>query len=61
MDQATLDQTYGASLRAISMMNGHLLHELGGARGEGMLIGILDGGFDRADSMEAFAELRARV
>ena len=60
MEQTTLDKTYGASLRAISMMNGHLLHELGGARGEGMLIGILDGGFDRADSMEAFAELRAR-
>lgn len=56
----TLDGTYGASLRAISMMNGHLLHELGGARGEGMLIGILDAGFEQADSMAAFAQLRAR-
>ncbi len=59
-ESATLDETYGASLRAISMMNGHLLHELGGARGEGMLIGILDSGFERADSMAAFNELRDR-
>ena len=56
----TLDGTYGASLRGISMMNGHLLHELGGARGEGMLIGILDSGFDQADSMAAFDVLRDR-
>ncbi len=59
MEHGTLDETYGASLRAISMMNGHLLHELGGARGEGMLIGILDSGFDQEDSMAAFAELHA--
>lgn len=59
-EHATLDETYGASFRALSMMNGHLLHELGGARGEGILIGILDAGFDRADSMAAFAQLRAR-
>ncbi len=60
LESATLDGTYGASLRAISMMNGHLLHELGGARGEGMLIGILDSGFEQADSMAAFSELRER-
>jgi len=59
-ENATLDGTYGASLRAISMMNGHLLHELGGARGEGLLIGILDSGFEHADSMAAFAGLRDR-
>ena len=52
---------YGASFRQIAMMNGHLLHTLAGARGEGMLIGVLDGGFDAADSLEAFAELRARI
>lgn len=52
--------TYGPSLRQIAMMNGHLLHELGSARGEGMLIGILDSGFDRADSLDAFSDLRAR-
>ncbi len=51
---------YGASFRQIAMMNGHLLHTLANARGEGMLIGVLDGGFDAADSLDAFAELRAR-
>lgn len=55
-----MDAIYGASLRAISMMNGHLLHELGGVRGEGMLIGILDSGFEHADSMAAFIDLNAR-
>lgn len=50
---------YGASFRQIEMMNGHLLHEEG-ARGEGMLIGVLDSGFDQADSLWPFAELRAR-
>ena len=50
---------YGASFRQIEMMNGHLLHELG-ARGEGMLIGVLDSGFDQADSLSTFAELHAR-
>ena len=50
---------YGASFRQIEMMNGHLLHEAG-ARGEGMLIGILDSGFEDADSLPAFIDLRAR-
>ena len=50
---------YGASFRQIEMMNGHLLHQAG-ARGEGMLLGILDSGFDHADSLPAFAELRTR-
>jgi serine protease AprX len=50
---------YGASFRQIEMMNGHLLHEAG-ARGEGMLIGVLDSGFDQTDSLSTFAELRAR-
>lgn len=50
---------YGSSFRQIEMMNGHLLHEQG-ARGEGMLIGVLDSGFDQADSLSTFAELRAR-
>lgn len=59
-ESTTLDESYGASLRGISMMNGHLLHELGDARGEDMLIGILDSGFERADSMAAFAGLHER-
>ena len=60
METATYDATYGSSFRQISMMNGHLLHELGNARGEGMLIGILDAGFADADSLDAFADVRAR-
>lgn len=51
---------YGEALRQLAMMNGHLLQEVGGARGEGELIGILDAGFDRADVLPAFDGLRAR-
>ncbi|MCB0778493.1 MAG: hypothetical protein KDC03_02930, partial [Flavobacteriales bacterium] len=32
-------EIYGASYRQVSMMNLHLLHQLAGGRGEGMLIG----------------------
>src|SRR5690606_23509662 len=49
---------YGAAFTQVSMMNGHLLHEL--SHGEGILIGVLDSGFDRADSIPAFQELRDR-
>ncbi|MCB9169215.1 MAG: S8 family serine peptidase [Flavobacteriales bacterium] len=50
---------YGESYRQIEMLNGHLLHAAG-AEGQGMCIGILDSGFDHADSLPAFAELFAR-
>lgn len=50
---------YGASFRQIEMMNGHLLHDAG-AEGQGMLIGVLDSGFDQADSLHTFEELRNR-
>lgn len=50
---------YGASFRQIEMMNGHLLHDAG-AEGQGMLIGVLDSGFDQADSLHTFKELRER-
>ncbi len=53
------DEDYGASFLQISMMNGHLLHELQ-AKGEGMLIGVLDSGFEGTDSLLAFSELRDR-
>ena len=56
----TYASVYGASLRQVSMMNAHLLHAKANARGEGMLIGILDSGFDQADSLPAFDELRER-
>jgi serine protease AprX len=51
---------YGDAYRQIAMMNGHLLQQIGAAHGEGMLIGILDSGFDRVDELPAFADLRAR-
>lgn len=56
---AHFEPVYGASFRQVEMMNMHLLHEAG-AKGGGMLIGILDSGFEDADSLPAFTELRAR-
>lgn len=50
---------YGPSFTQIGMMNGHLLHELD-ARGQGMLIGVLDSGFDGTDVLPAFEALRDR-
>lgn len=50
---------YGSAFRQIEMLNGHLLHELE-ARGEGMLIGVLDSGFDRVDIIDGFTALRDR-
>lgn len=50
---------YGGAFRQVEMMNVHLLHEAG-ARGEGMLVGVLDSGFEGADSLPAFASLRER-
>ncbi|MBP6313304.1 MAG: S8 family peptidase [Flavobacteriales bacterium] len=50
---------YGPSWTQISMMNGQALH-LMDAKGEGILIGVLDSGFDNADSLPAFQELFAR-
>lgn len=56
----TYASEYGAALRQVSLMNVHLLHRYGQARGEGMLLGILDSGFDQADSLPAFQALRDR-
>jgi len=47
---------YGESYPQILMHNGHALHDRGN-EGQGMLIGILDSGFDRVDSLEAFVHL----
>lgn len=52
-------EDYGDSWTQISMLNGHLLHALE-AKGQGILIGVLDSGFDQADILAAFEELRAR-
>lgn len=53
------DADYGPSFNQLALMNGQVLHELD-ARGQGMLIGVLDSGFDGVDSLPAFAELRDR-
>lgn len=52
-------EEYGPSFLQISMLNGHELHALG-ALGQGMLIGVLDSGFDGVDSALAFQPLRDR-
>lgn len=52
-------EDYGWSWTQISMLNGHELHAMD-AKGQGMLIGVLDSGFEGADSVAAFADLRAR-
>src|SRR5690606_24810896 len=51
-------EEYGISLHQISMLNGHLLHEAG-FTGEGLRIGLMDGGFAGANEMEAFQPLIA--
>lgn len=53
------EATYGQGFRQLAMLNGHLLHRAG-ATGQGMLLGLLDSGFEGADSLPAFASLRAR-
>ncbi len=58
--EKTYAQDYGDSFRQIEMMNGHLLHEAGGAKGQGMLIGVLDAGFRDADILPGLADLRNR-
>ncbi len=53
------DLEYGDSFGQVSMMNGHLLHAEN-SQGQGMLIGVLDSGFDSVDVISAFDALRAR-
>jgi len=48
---------YGLSANQIMDMNGQVLHDLG-YTGQGMVMAILDSGFDNVDSMLAFADLR---
>jgi len=50
---------YGPSFGQIAQLNGHLLHEMD-AKGQGMLIGVLDSGFDGTDVLPAFEALRDR-
>lgn len=53
------DLEYGDSFGQVSMMNGHLLHAEN-SQGQGMLIGVLDSGFENVDEIPAFDALRAR-
>ncbi len=48
---------YGLSENQVKDLNGHILHDLG-YEGEGMVIAILDAGFDNVDSMETLAHVR---
>ena len=47
---------YGDAFRQIEMMNGHMVHDLE-FKGEGMLIGVLDGGFTNAQGVDALKPL----
>ena len=53
------DADHGGSFAQIAMLNGHLLHALD-ARGQGLLIGVLDSGFEGPDHLPAFEALRDR-
>jgi serine protease AprX len=50
---------YGLSYNQIHIMNGDYLHNLG-YHGEGIIIALLDAGFDDASTQSAFDSLRAR-
>jgi len=49
---------YGNSFGQIHMVRGDEMHDMG-YRGEGMVIGVLDAGFDQADSIAVFDSLWA--
>lgn len=58
--QKDFARSYGEAFRQVEMMNGHLLHQIANAQGQGMLIGVLDSGFEDADILPGLADLRAR-
>lgn len=51
------DVYYGTAFNQINMLNGDHLHALG-YQGEGMLVAVLDAGFDNVDNNPAFETLR---
>ena len=59
LDRDGEPELYGTAFRQIEMLNGHQLHAIN-AKGQGMLIGVLDSGFLGADSAMAFQSLRDR-
>lgn len=50
---------YGTSFRQLEMLNGQALHGIG-ALGQGILVGVLDSGFEGVDSSLAFEAVRQR-
>lgn len=50
---------YGGSYRQLNMLHGEVLHSAG-AKGQGMLIGVLDSGFEGVDMSLAFEPVRQR-
>lgn len=52
-----IENAYGYGWNQITMLNGHLLHDIG-YRGEDMMIAILDGGFVNLDISPFFDSLR---
>ncbi|MFC2113784.1 S8 family serine peptidase [Bacteroidota bacterium] len=52
----TEDPAYGASYNQLEMLNGQFLHQKG-YTGKGVVIAVLDAGFDRVDSLEAFSHI----
>ncbi|RLD52427.1 MAG: hypothetical protein DRI97_14505 [Bacteroidetes bacterium] len=56
--KSTSTYDYGPSYNQISMLNGDQLHALG-YKGEGIIIGVLDAGYDNADNLPVFDSLWA--
>lgn len=55
-DTKEIKNYYGYAYPQINQLNGIELHNMG-FKGEGMLIGVCDGGFDGADSHDAFSQI----
>lgn len=57
--QQQYEAFYGPSYRQVSMINAHILHEMG-FTGEGVVIALFDSGWDRTDQLPIFDRLRER-
>ena len=57
MDSLTADY-YGSSADQLAILNGQLVHNY--SKGEGVVIAVLDAGFQNADKLEVFDSLYAR-
>ena len=53
-----IQQYYGNSYRQISMLNGQILHQH--VKGKGVVVAVIDAGFQNADQLDAFDSLFAR-